>query len=105
MTITSTAATDTGSLTMRSSRNAARAIPAVATARMSRDGRAPVLDRTRKCATVQWREIEIEIGECGDRYRRCRTGRATSTTVPEVGWLVVWEHGKLVARRAARATP
>ena len=33
------------------------------------------------------------------------TGRAASATVPEVGWLVVWDHGKLVARRAARAAP
>jgi hypothetical protein len=52
MTITSMAATDTGFLTMRSRRNATRAIPAVVTARMSRERRAPVSDRNRKCATV-----------------------------------------------------
>jgi len=51
-------------------------------------------------APLAWREIEVELGERGNRGRRARPGWAT---VPVVGWLVVWGLGKLVARRVARA--
>jgi uncharacterized protein (UPF0548 family) len=52
-----------------------------------------------------WREIEIdvELGEGGDRDRRCRHGLTGWAAVQAVGPLVVWERGELVARRAAPA--
>jgi len=51
---------------------------------------------------LAWREIEIEVGlgECGNRGRRACPGWAA---VPVAGRLVVWGLGKLIARRAARA--
>ena len=46
------------------------------------------------------REIEVGLGERGNRGRRARPGWAA---VPVAGRLVVWGLGKLVARRVARA--